>query len=181
MSKGFIHAFNVGEPNNPPDKPIITGPHQGKPNIDYDFIVSCSDPEDQQVYYHIQWGDGQYERWIGPYDSGEQVTVSHLWDEEGSYEIIVQAKDYFDMRSEETTMQIIIPKSRSPFIYNLLEGWFHHHHPFICVLFDKTVKNEAAPLNNKKIELSGNNLDLTFWRTSQVEHHILSKRKYLLS
>ena len=78
MNGGFLHAFGVGTPNNPPDRPTITGPRQGKPNVDYDFIVSCSDPEGQQVYYHIQWGDGQYERWIGPYDSGEQVTVSHL-------------------------------------------------------------------------------------------------------
>jgi len=180
IEDGFLHAFGEGTPNNPPDKPIITGPHQGKPNIDYDFIVSCNDPEDQKVYYFIQWGDGQSERWIGPYDSGEEVTVSHQWNEEDNYEIIVQARDYFDMPSEETTMQIIIPKSRSQFIHNLLEEWFHRY-PFIRVLFDKTSQNEAAPLNSNKIEVSIDNLDLLFWRTLQVEHHIISKRMYLLS
>jgi outer membrane protein assembly factor BamB len=98
---GFLHAFEVGEPNNPPDKPIIKGPTSGKAGVEYDYTFSVIDPDDHNVYYYIEWGDMQKEERIDPpYSSGEEVTLSHMWSEQGTYKIRAKAKDYFDAESD---------------------------------------------------------------------------------
>ena len=51
------------------------------------------DPEDEDVYYWIDWGDDTPGEWIGPYTSGEVITVSHVWEDKGNYEIIAKSKD----------------------------------------------------------------------------------------
>ena len=47
----------------------------------------------ETIYYIFNWGDGTDSGWLGPFDSGETVNATHSWEEEGSYEIKVQAKD----------------------------------------------------------------------------------------
>ena len=49
-------------------------------------------PEEHQIFYKWNWGDSITD-WIGPYNSGELVTMTHAWDGPGDYEITVKAKD----------------------------------------------------------------------------------------
>ncbi|MCK4415778.1 MAG: Zn-dependent exopeptidase M28, partial [Thermoplasmatales archaeon] len=85
--------------NQPPDKPSIDGPTSGKAGEEYDYTVSVVDPNDDVVYYYIEWGDGNIEEWIGSYDSGEEVIISHSWDEQKTYTIRAKAKDSHDARA----------------------------------------------------------------------------------
>ncbi len=32
-------------------------------------------------YYYIGWGDGELEKWLGPHDSGKEITINHIWGE----------------------------------------------------------------------------------------------------
>ena len=70
------------------------------------------------VYYYIDWDDGNLEKWIGPYNSDEAVTLGHIWYESKSYTIRAKAKDMNDSESEWETFDIKIEKSRtSPCIF----------------------------------------------------------------
>ena len=44
--------------NQPPNDPEIYGPSKGKVGVTYLFNVVTSDPENQNVSYYIEWGDG---------------------------------------------------------------------------------------------------------------------------
>lgn len=73
-----------------PDQP--SGENEGEINIDYEYTTSTNDPESNPVYYMWDWGD-EVSDWIGPYDSGELVTETHNWTNEGTYEVKVKAKN----------------------------------------------------------------------------------------
>jgi hypothetical protein len=57
------------------------------------YIPTPQNPDGDDVYYWIDWGDGTSSEWIGPYAPGETACVSHEWIDEGTYEIKVKAKD----------------------------------------------------------------------------------------
>jgi parallel beta-helix repeat protein len=98
--------------NNPPSSPIIKGPKVGKINIDYEFTFSSTDPDQDQIYFNISWGDGNTIEWAGPYNSSETVTFNHKWTNTGTYIIQVKAKDIYGAESQESTMEISIPRSK---------------------------------------------------------------------
>jgi hypothetical protein len=82
-----------------PEKPTIEGTTYGKPESEYSFTFTSTDPENEDIYYYIDWGDGQIEDWLGPYSSGESIEVSHSWDDLGDYNIKARAKDINGARS----------------------------------------------------------------------------------
>jgi hypothetical protein len=57
------------------------------------YISTTNAPNISEVYYLIDWGDGDVTDWIGPYDSNETVSISYEWDYDGIYQIIVKAKN----------------------------------------------------------------------------------------
>jgi len=91
---GMVDAYEaVMNCNEAPNKPVIDGPTNGTTSTSYDYTVISEDPEGDDVYYWVDWGDGTPGEWIGPYISGEEITVSHIWEEIGEYEIIAKSKD----------------------------------------------------------------------------------------
>jgi hypothetical protein len=68
--------------------------------IEYEYSFYTTDPDEDDVYYYIEWGDGQVEEWIGSYNSGEIAKVSHTWTSQDDYEIRAKAKDTNDLESE---------------------------------------------------------------------------------
>jgi hypothetical protein len=104
--------------NSPPNKPTIDGPTNLKALKQYTYTVSAEDPNGHDVYYYVWWDDGDYEDWIGPYKTGEEVIVKNAWPEVGSYTIQVKAKDLIGDESDITTLQISVTKSRA--VNNLL-------------------------------------------------------------
>jgi len=106
--------------NNPPDPPDITGLTSGKAGTEYEYTFVAVDPDDDDVYYYIEWGDGEIEEWIGPFESSEEVTVSHTWEEEGDYTIRAKAKDSYDAESDWGTLEVTMPVNQES---DGLFGW----------------------------------------------------------
>jgi hypothetical protein len=76
-----------------PYPPSICGPSEVEIGKDYDFTFVTTDPGDTDVYYYIDWGDGNVEEWTGPFPSGEEITVSHTWLTGGNATIKAKAKN----------------------------------------------------------------------------------------
>ena len=93
IDKLKIIKYPGGNQQNPP---IISGPTVGDPGIEYDFTFVTEDPEGDEIWLYIDWDDGTVEDWIGPYASGEEVIVSHKWDDDGKYEITAKSKDIWE-------------------------------------------------------------------------------------
>jgi hypothetical protein len=98
--------------NGPPAVPSIDGPSNGKPNTEYDYAISSTDPESENVYYYVDWGDGSSESDLGPYSSGEIITKRHKWTGEEVYTIRVKAKDTNGLESDWSTFEMSTPVTR---------------------------------------------------------------------
>ena len=121
--------------NRRPERPIIEAPPTGKAERRTWIKISTTDPDGDQVFYYVDWGDGWPEpEWIGPYDSGKTVSLSHIYIEESTwsedYWINVNCKDINNEESYCSSYhKIQIDKSRSinnPFTYQLkqfFEKW----------------------------------------------------------
>ncbi len=97
----FVYTAWIYFPENTsPLAPKITGPESGGVGeyFEYDFVTT--DPDLDDVWYLIEWGDGEFENWIGPFASGEEVTIGHVWFEKGEYEIRAKARDILKFESE---------------------------------------------------------------------------------
>jgi hypothetical protein len=91
-----IIKYGGGNEQNPP---TITGPTNGKAGINYDFTFVANDPEGDDVSYYIDWGDGTFEDWFGPYPSGQEVIKTHKWFVNGSYDIKARSMDVWHYSS----------------------------------------------------------------------------------
>jgi len=76
-----------------PNPPEISGPSEVDIGKDYDFNFVTEDPLGEDLYYWIEWGDGDVEEWLGPYSSGENITVSHAWFDKGNFTVTAKAKN----------------------------------------------------------------------------------------
>ena len=116
--------------NQPPNNPTINGPTNGKVETTYEYTFSATDVDEDKVYYYIEWGDDAVEEWIGPYDPGEEVTISHTWAEQGTYTIRAKAKDAYNNESDWGTLSVSMPKNKpyisTPFL-QLLHNFLQNH------------------------------------------------------
>jgi len=109
--------------NNPPDKPTVKGPLNGKIKKEYEFIFHSADSDGDDVYYYIEWGDGTTTGWIGPYAYCTNVSASHSWNTVGTYHIRCRAKDVFGSQSAWGEIQVTMPKNKILNFYILLLNW----------------------------------------------------------
>ncbi len=124
--------------NEPPAAPQITGQSSGKPGQSYDYTFITNDPNGDQVYLTIDWGDGQTNNWIGPYASNQPLVLPHSWAKRGTYAIKAQAKDTSGLVGPWGTLQVSMPLanalhrasflerlfSRFPQLFLILRQWF---------------------------------------------------------
>jgi hypothetical protein len=104
----FITYGYVLDPNAP-TAPEINGPVSGKTGTEYEYTFESTSPLGRNVYYYIDWGDGNIENWIGSYPSGETVTVSHTWSSNGTYTISAKAKDTDNFWGPWGTLSVTMP------------------------------------------------------------------------
>lgn len=96
--------------NFSPEIPTITGPTRAKINENIEYSITCIDPDGDEIYYFIEWGDGDIEEWIGPFESGSSININHIWQEKGDYIIRVKAKDDYNSESDWGTLELKMPK-----------------------------------------------------------------------
>jgi hypothetical protein len=94
--------------NNAPATPIITGPTIGEVGVEYEYEFTTIDPNGDDVYFYIEWDDGDIMDWNGPHGSGEKITFRHSWDLSGDYTIIAKAKDILDAESGWSSFDVTI-------------------------------------------------------------------------
>lgn len=115
--------------NNPPNQPVITGKTNGKIETDYTYNFTATDPDGNQIYYYVEWGDNTSTGWLGPHDSGYLLSQTHQWAEKGTYAIKAKVKDIHGLESAWTTLNVVMPKSSAinnfPFIQWLFERFPH--------------------------------------------------------
>jgi hypothetical protein len=129
----WISSCFVELPNNPPSAPIINGPANGIVGEEYTFTFNSEDPEDDDVYYYIKWGDGHVEIWDGPHSSGVDFEISHSYTLEKTFTIEAKAKDTEGEESDWSTFTITIPRNKviiNPLLLRLLEQ-FPNSFPFL--------------------------------------------------
>lgn len=127
----------IQESNSPPGKPSITGETRGKKDIRYNYTFKSSDPDESFIWLSIDWGDGFSPKWYGPYQSGEEITISSEWNYVGWYTIRCKARDPYGAESDWATLTVRIPHitckqlwlfngllERFPLLQRLLERLF---------------------------------------------------------
>jgi len=116
--------------NNPPSKPDPpNGQIRCNIGISYNYSISAIDPEDDKVFYYIDWQDGKNSGWMGPYASGKEIISNHTWNESGKYEIKVKAKDILGAESEWSDPLIVsMPKNKA---VNKLFNRIIENHPHL--------------------------------------------------
>jgi PKD domain len=114
--------------NNRPEKPEEpSGESRGSPGTEYTFTGIAVDPDNDQVFYKWDWGDGNYSEWLGPYSSGESCQTVHAWGIKATYAIRVMVKDQHGGESDwSDPMPITIPYSYNKIIL-----------PFFDLLFER--------------------------------------------
>ena len=77
-SNGYVVVANspILPENRPPGKTDIDGPDKGIPEIEYIYVIKAVDPDNDDIRYHINWGDEESEI-TDYYPSGDPPTVSH--------------------------------------------------------------------------------------------------------
>ena len=116
-----------------PAVPSIDGPEEGNPGQEYEYILSSDDPQSDNVCFYIEWGNSTFE-WTNLELSGEESTVSHMWEEKGTYTINVKAIDQYCAASDWATLEGTMQRNRV-FSSPLLK--FLQSNPYILSLLQK--------------------------------------------
>ena len=132
--------------NLPPEKPIITGPSTGYEGEEITLFFSTTDPEEHDLYYLVDWGDGSTSEWLGPYASGETVEASYIFVTPAEYNIKVRAKD----------------------IKNGQSGWSNIHH--IIILED--LPPDKPTISGPRIARTGKEAEFKFTAIDPEGHDL---------
>jgi len=106
----------------PPSAPVIDGPTSGRPEIEHCWEFHSTDPDDDNVSYYIDWGDGNVIDWDGPYPSCTPILKCHTYEDTKNYTISAKARDENGVESTEATFSINIPRNQPT--YNSIFLWF---------------------------------------------------------
>ena len=112
-----------------PDTPTINGPTTGKPSKMYHFTFKSADPDEDDLYYYIDWDDDNIEEWIGPYSSNKEIMVNHTWSEKGDYTLRAKVRDVYGIESNWGELSITIPRFKA--VYSSWFYWIFERFPML--------------------------------------------------
>ena len=120
---GYIEALadgvSIGQTNyyamdnHQPNTPTITGDTEGTTGELYEYNFVATDPDGFDIFYCIEWGDETGEICLGPFASGEEISATHTWAEDGDYIVTCKARDLVDSESEVATLTVTMPYVKS--------------------------------------------------------------------
>jgi len=97
----------------PPASPVIDcETHRVDMDVAYNYTFTVSDINEDEVYLYVDWDDGTSLEWIGPYDSGETIILSHTWHEKKTFDIRAKAKDSTGAESDWSTLRVSLQKNK---------------------------------------------------------------------
>ncbi len=117
----------VASPNNPPDKPTIEGPTSGKIGEVYQYNITITDPDgDDMQQMEVDFGDGivtLYECGCSSrlWESGKTLEVFHAWKKTGDYVVKARVMDVHGAWSEWGSMEVSMPRLYSPLWERILQ------------------------------------------------------------
>ncbi len=177
-------------PPTVPTKPA--GPSLGIWNIEYSYTSSSTEPDNEQIFYQFNWGDGSNSGWIGPYSSGQTGTGSHIWTVLGIYNVTVKARDIWGSSSawsEPLTVTITdntppsVPqitgpaegKPGKPYLFNLLTQDAQDQNIFYYVDWgDGTITDWLGPY------VSGTEIHVTHAWSAEENYTVKVKAKDIM-
>jgi len=117
--------------NDPPEIPTIIGPTIGITGEQYRYNLKATDPDGNLLFYTIDWGDHTRTEDLGPYASGQEISINHSWSIPGRYMVQVQTEDTHHTQSPTTVLLVRIPQL--PLLNPLFIDFFKQVHqlPFI--------------------------------------------------
>jgi len=111
--------------NTEPEAPTISGEKNGKAGTEYEYTFKAADADEDDVRYHIDWGDGNQE-WTTYYTQDIEVKVKHTFEKKGTFTIISYAQDIHGADGDTSNYVVTMPKSKeSYFNFNLLD-WIYN-------------------------------------------------------
>jgi hypothetical protein len=108
----YLSLWVTSDPPAQPTRPV--GPTLGIWFMDYSYTSTTTEPDDEQIYYRFDWGDGNTSGWLGPYLSGQPGTASHHWTELGIYNVTVKARDIWGAGSAVSDPLLVTITDNTP-------------------------------------------------------------------
>jgi outer membrane protein assembly factor BamB len=111
---GYLYALEIIEIHNePPIKPTLDGPSEGKAREEYTFTANTTDPDGHKISYFFDW---EYEHensgWLDFIPSGTTININQTFYLEGTYTVKVKAQDRYGADSLWETLEIKITNPR---------------------------------------------------------------------
>lgn len=121
LSSAEILEVPLARPNAPPYAPVINGTTDGFANVEYDYTICTTDPDNNDVEYFVDWGDGSSTSWFGPCSSGQETTASHQWTKTGTFQVKVKARDpYHEESPWSSTIYVKIVSFNRAMMFGLI-------------------------------------------------------------
>ena len=120
-----LRISGVSHPPLTPEPP--SGEISGEIHVEYLYTMNTEDPDGDDIYYLIDWGDDTESEWLGPFESGETCTTTHIWENQGLYQLRVRAKDEHGIQSNwSNPLEVSMPRLRSIRIIEQLISRYQH-------------------------------------------------------
>lgn len=133
-NEGKEYSVSCEKFKDSPYTPQINGPTYAEEGEEHEYTLYTIDPEGDELYYWIDWGDGTEEMSRECF-SGEYCSVYHEWNE-GTYIIKVKAIDDWGHESQWARLKVEMPKNKPSFKSliqnfneNLLQFFLHLKNP----------------------------------------------------
>jgi len=131
----------ITKSNAPPLKPAAPeGINSGRIDEEYTYTASTIDPDEDELFYQFDWGNGEFSEWIGPYNSDDIAEATYTWTEKGDYEIRVKAKDDHDVQSEWSDPLVVSMPKNKAINTMLLFLQFLENHPLLFPLLRQIMR-----------------------------------------
>jgi hypothetical protein len=83
-----------------PHTPLVnSGAIQGYVGYRYYYLISATDPNEGQVCFRFDWGDGVTSQWTSFVASGSLSVQFHTWETPGNYSVKIQARNQYNLES----------------------------------------------------------------------------------